>query len=53
MKIVEVRPIAIAVAVPPPHKGGYHWVFVKLTTDTGVVGKGYGRGGRGLGGNAP
>ena len=38
MKIVEVRPIAVA--VPPPHKGGYHWVFVKLTTDSGLVGYG-------------
>ena len=26
-----------AVANPPPHFGGPFWVFVKLTTDNGIV----------------
>jgi 2-dehydro-3-deoxyphosphogalactonate aldolase len=38
MKIVDVT--TYAVAVPPPHKGGYHWVFLKLTTDEGISGFG-------------
>ena len=25
---------------PPPHYGGRYWVFVKLTTDTGIAGYG-------------
>jgi galactonate dehydratase len=28
------------VANPPPHYGGMYWVFVKLTTDSGVAGYG-------------
>jgi len=28
------------VANPPPHNGGLYWIFVKLVTDTGIVGVG-------------
>ena len=38
MKIVEVVPYAVE--TPPPHRGGKHWFFVKLTTDDGIVGYG-------------
>jgi 2-dehydro-3-deoxyphosphogalactonate aldolase len=38
MKIVGLT--TYAVATPPPHKGGYHWVFLKLTTDAGIAGYG-------------
>ena len=38
MRIVNVRPYVIG--TPPPHRGGRHWVFVKLTTDDGVEGIG-------------
>ena len=31
---------ALVVSTPPPHRGGRHWVFVKLTTDDGLVGVG-------------
>lgn len=31
---------AYAVRTPPPHYGGYFWYFVKLETDTGLVGWG-------------
>ena len=36
MKITDIR--TFVVANPPPHHGGRYWVFVKLTTDTGVAG---------------
>ena len=36
MKITDVK--TWAVANPPPHFGGPFWVFVKLTTDNGIVG---------------
>ena len=38
MKIVDVK--TYAVANPPPHYGGRYWVFLKLTTDTGLEGYG-------------
>lgn len=38
MKIVDVK--TYAVANPPPHRGGRQWLFVKLTTDEGIVGYG-------------
>jgi galactonate dehydratase len=38
MKIVDVT--TYAVANPPPHRGGHNWLFVKLTTNTGLVGYG-------------
>ena len=38
MKITDVK--TWAVANPPPHFGGPFWVFVKLTTDNGIVGYG-------------
>lgn len=38
MKISEIK--TYVVANPPPHYGGLYWVFVKLTTDTGVHGFG-------------
>ncbi|RLG94187.1 mandelate racemase/muconate lactonizing enzyme family protein [Candidatus Bathyarchaeota archaeon] len=38
MKIVEVVPYAVE--TPPPHRGGEHWFFVKLTTNDGIVGYG-------------
>lgn len=38
MKITDAR--TFVVANPPPHFGGLYWVFVKLTTDGGVVGYG-------------
>lgn len=31
---------AYAIRTPPPHYGGYYWYFVKLETDTGLVGWG-------------
>jgi L-alanine-DL-glutamate epimerase-like enolase superfamily enzyme len=34
------RAEAFAVRTPKPHKGGHTWLFVKLTTDDGVVGWG-------------
>ena len=38
MKISEFK--TYVVANPPPHFGGAYWVFVKLSTDSGVVGFG-------------
>ena len=38
MKIIEVEPIVVG--NPPPHFGGQYFVFVKLTTDDGIVGYG-------------
>ncbi|MGD2145571.1 MAG: mandelate racemase/muconate lactonizing enzyme family protein [Anaerolineae bacterium] len=38
MKIADVT--TFIVDNPPPHYGGPYWVFVKLTTDSGVVGYG-------------
>ncbi len=38
MKITDVK--TFVVGNPPPHFGGLYWVFVKLTTDHGVVGYG-------------
>jgi 2-dehydro-3-deoxyphosphogalactonate aldolase len=38
MKITDVK--TFVVGVPPPHFGGRYWIFVKLTTDSGVVGYG-------------
>jgi len=38
MKITDLR--TYVVENPPPHFGGRYWVFLKLTTDTGVAGYG-------------
>ena len=38
MNIVEVEPFVVG--NPPPHFGGQHFTFVKLTTDDGIVGYG-------------
>ena len=38
MKITDVK--TFVVGVPPPHFGGRYWVFVKLVTDSGIVGYG-------------
>ncbi len=38
MKVVAAQ--TFVVGTPPPHKGGAFWVFVKLTTDSGVEGIG-------------
>ncbi|MBI4220368.1 MAG: mandelate racemase/muconate lactonizing enzyme family protein [Chloroflexi bacterium] len=38
MKIKDVK--TWAVANPPPHRGGYYWVFARLTTDNGIHGYG-------------
>lgn len=38
MKINDVD--TFVVATPPPHRGGRVWIFVKLTTDNGLVGYG-------------
>ena len=38
MKITDVK--TYVVGNPPPHFGGLYWVFVKLTTDSGVAGFG-------------
>ena len=38
MRIADVKPIVVD--TPPPHRGGRTWVFVKLTTDTGIEGVG-------------
>lgn len=38
MKITDVK--TFVVANPPPHFGGLYWVFLKLTTDHGVIGIG-------------
>jgi len=38
MKITDVQ--TFVVGTPPPHFGGQYFIFVKLTTDTGIVGYG-------------
>jgi galactonate dehydratase len=38
MKITDLE--TFVVATPPPHRGGRVWIFVKLTTDNGLVGYG-------------
>ena len=38
MKITDVK--TFVVGNPPPHFGGLYWVFVKLTTDSGISGIG-------------
>lgn len=38
MKIIDVK--TFVVGNPPPHFGGRYWIFLKLTTDSGVVGYG-------------
>ena len=38
MRIVDIN--TFVVGTPPPHRGGRNWVFVKLTTDTGIEGIG-------------
>ena len=38
MKITDVE--TFVVATPPPHRGGRVWIFVKLTTNNGLVGYG-------------
>lgn len=38
MKITDAK--TFVVANPPPHFGGLYWIFVKLTTDSGVSGYG-------------
>lgn len=38
MKIIELK--TYVVEVPPPHRGGQNWVFVKLITDNGIDGIG-------------
>jgi len=38
VKIQELK--TFIVGNPPPHRGGLNWTFVKLTTDTGIVGVG-------------
>lgn len=38
MKVAKVEPIVVG--TPPPHFGGKYFIFVKLTTDDGIVGYG-------------
>ena len=38
MKIVDIK--TYVVGTPPPHHGGFNWVFLKLTTDGGIEGIG-------------
>ena len=38
MKITDLK--TFVVGNPPPHFGGRYWVFLKLTTDSGVIGFG-------------
>jgi 2-dehydro-3-deoxyphosphogalactonate aldolase len=38
MKIVDLK--TFVVGNPPPHNGGPYWVFVKLVSDSGIVGYG-------------
>ena len=38
MKITDVK--TFVVGNPPPHFGGRYWIFLKLTTDNGIVGYG-------------
>ena len=35
-----IKATAFCVQTPPPHLGGYNWYFVKLETDSGLVGWG-------------
>lgn len=39
MKITGVE--AFPIDVPPPHKGGTVWLFLRLDTDTGIRGLGH------------
>ena len=38
MKIADAR--TFVVANPPPHFGGLYWIFLKLTSDSGISGYG-------------
>ena len=38
MKITDIK--TFVVGNPPPHFGGNYFVFLKLTTDNGIVGYG-------------
>ncbi|MDH3689132.1 MAG: mandelate racemase/muconate lactonizing enzyme family protein [Gammaproteobacteria bacterium] len=38
MKITDLK--TFVVGNPPPHYGGLYWIFLKLTTDTGIEGFG-------------
>ena len=38
MKITDYQ--TFVVANPAPHHGGIYWIFVKLTTDSGIAGYG-------------
>ncbi len=38
MKIAELK--TYIVGTPPPHHGGYNWVFLKITTNDGIAGFG-------------
>jgi 2-dehydro-3-deoxyphosphogalactonate aldolase len=38
MKITDFK--TFVVGVPPPHYGGRYWIFLKLTTDSGINGYG-------------
>jgi 2-dehydro-3-deoxyphosphogalactonate aldolase len=38
MQITDVQ--TFVVGVPPPHFGGRYWIFLRLTTDSGVTGYG-------------
>jgi galactonate dehydratase len=38
MKIAELK--TYIVGTPPPHHGGYNWVFLKITTNDGISGFG-------------
>lgn len=38
MKITDVK--TFVVGNPPPHNGGRYWIFVKLVSDSGIVGYG-------------
>ncbi|MEM9211794.1 MAG: mandelate racemase/muconate lactonizing enzyme family protein, partial [Pseudomonadota bacterium] len=38
MKLQDLE--IFVVGTPPPHWGGRYWIFVKVTTDTGVAGFG-------------
>lgn len=38
MKITDIK--IFVVGNPPPHYGGLYWVFLKLTTDSGIAGFG-------------
>ena len=38
MKLINCE--VFVVSTPPPHRGGRHWVFVRLTADNGIQGVG-------------